>query len=103
MPEKCVDNCPLVSRVEALESANKEHSNTHREIFRRVGVLETQTAVQENKLDTIISKQDTIVEKLEALESKPGKKWETLVACLISSLATLFIGWIALGMPGANN
>lgn len=82
MPEKCTNNprdCPLIPRVEALEEANKQNSDTHRELFRRVGVLETQTAVQENKLDTIVTKLDAISEKLEALEAKPGKRWDGIV------------------------
>lgn len=52
MPDKCTDNprdCPLLPRVEALEEANKQHSETHREIFRRLGDLESATAKVESK------------------------------------------------------
>lgn len=30
MNEKCMDNCPVLPRVESLEEANKQHSKTHR-------------------------------------------------------------------------
>lgn len=110
MPENCnPKDCPLVPRVEALEEVNREHSNTHREIFGRLGALETQTAVQENKLDTIDDKlndikdgQKNILETVEELKSKPGKRWETLVAGCISSLGTAFLMWLMMGMPGVG-
>ena len=100
MPENCnPKDCPLTSRVEALEEANKQNSDTHRELFRRVGDLETQTAVQENKLDTIMSKLDTIAEKLEALESKPGKRWEGLTEKAIWAIVAAVIAFL-LGRVG---
>lgn len=92
MPENCNSkDCPLASRVEALEDANKQNSDTHRELFRRVSDLETQTAVQENKLDTIMEKLDTITEKLEALEAKPGKRWDGLADKAIWAVVGAFI------------
>lgn len=106
MHDNCND-CPVLPRVEALEEANKQHSATHREMFGRLGALETATAVQENKLDTIDDKLDdiqsdnkAILSKVEAIEAKPGKRWEALVACLISTLGGAFFMWIAMGMPG---
>lgn len=82
MTDKCTDNprdCPLLPRVEALEEANKTHSATHREIFQRLGQLERITDVQENKLDTILKKLDELTEKVDALEAKPGRRWDGLV------------------------
>lgn len=108
MTENCND-CPVLPRVEALEEANKQHSVTHREMYDRLRTVETSTAVQENKLDTIDGKLDdvqtgqkSILTKVEEMEAKPGKRWETLVACIISALATAFVMWMALGMPGVN-
>lgn len=108
MSENCSD-CPVLPRVEALERANEQHGKSHREIYGRLGALETATAVQENKLDTIDDKLDdiqadnkSILQKVEALEAKPGKRWETLVACVISALGTAFVMWLAMGMPGAG-
>ena len=108
MSENC-ESCPVLPRVEALERANEQHGKSHREIYGRLGALETATAVQENKLDTIDDKLNdiqadnkSILQKVEALEAKPGKRWETLVACVISALGTAFVMWLAMGMPGAG-
>lgn len=109
MSDTCNPNdCPVLPRVEALEAANRQHSDTHREMFKRLGDLETATAVQENKLDTIDDKLDdiqadnkNILAKVEALEAKPGKRWESAVAGVISALGGAFVMWLAMGMPGA--
>lgn len=106
---ECQDNCPLIPRVEALEEANKQHSRTHEGMFDRIRVLETATAVQDTKLDTMDDKlndiqtgQKTILTKVEAIEAKPGKRWETFVAGAISGLGGAFAMWVAMGMPGAG-
>lgn len=82
MPEKCTDNprdCPMSARIEALERANEQHGKSHREIYGRLGTLETATAVQETKLDTILKKLDDLNDKVEALEAKPARRWESMV------------------------
>lgn len=109
MPENCTNNprdCPLVPRVEALERANEQHSATHREIFRRLGALETATAVQDEKLDSMDKKledisavQKTILSKVEALEAKPGKRWEELVGKAIWAVCAAVIAFL-LGRVG---
>lgn len=104
----CTD-CPLIPRVEALEEANRQHSATHREMFKRLGDLERVSDVQENKLDNIEDKLDdiqagnkSILQKVGALEAKPGKRWETIVSGIISALVGAFTMWIIMGMPGAG-
>lgn len=102
MAEKCTDNprdCPLIPRVEALERANEQHSATHREMFKRIGDLERVSDVQENKLDTILKKLDELTEKVEALEAKPGKQWESLVEKALWAVCAAVIAFL-LGRVG---
>lgn len=100
MTENCESqNCPLLPRVEALEDANKQHSETHREIFKRLGKLETDTAVQENKLDAILKKLDALTEKVEALEAKPAKRWDGLVEKAMWAVCAAVIAFL-LGRVG---
>lgn len=103
MPEKCTDNprdCPMSARIEALERANEQHGKSHREIYGRLGTLETATAVQETKLDTIDDKLDdiqadnkSILQKVEALEAQPGKRWESMVEKAIWAVCAAVIAW----------
>lgn len=98
MNDNCSD-CPLVPRVEALEETNRQHSATHREMFGRLGALETQTAVQENKLDTILNKLDALTAKVDALEARPAKRWESLVEKVIWAVCAAVIAFL-LGRVG---
>lgn len=98
MNDNCVD-CPLAPRVEALEEANRQHSATHREMFDRLRTLETLSAVQENKLDTILKKLDEITAKVDALESRPAKRWEGLVEKSIWAVCAAVIAFL-LGRVG---
>ena len=93
MNDNCAD-CPLVPRVEALEEANRQHSATHREMFDRLRTLETLSAVQENKLDTILKKLDEITAKVDALESRPAKRWEGLVEKSIWAVCAAVIAFL---------
>lgn len=82
------DECPVLPRVEALEEANKQHGSTHREMYDRLRALETQTAVQENKLDTILRMLNELTEKVDALEAKPGRRWDKLAETVLVAIAT---------------
>ena len=97
MPETCTNNpmdCPFKARIEALEEANKQHSATHREMFGRLGALETLSAVQENKLDTILKKLDELAEKVDSLEAKPAKRWEGMVEKALWAVCAAVIAFL---------
>lgn len=79
MPEKCTDNCPLAPRVDALERENERHTDTHKEIFSRLNKVEKDSAVQSEQYKTILDKLDALTAKVEALEAKPGKRWDGIV------------------------
>lgn len=123
MPEKCTDNprdCPMAARVEALERANEQHSDTHREIFRRLGDVEKDNAVQEahyksidEKLDKLLDWQEeqrrrlakidtleALSQKVADLEAKPGKRWEGIVDksiwAVLAAVIAFFLGRVGL-------
>lgn len=107
MPESCNPNdCPINPRVEALERSNGQHGETHREIFRRLNAIEKDNAVQNaqyaaimDKLDSLTEKHDKLNEKLEALEAKPGKRWDGLVEKAIWAVCAAVIAFL-LGRVG---
>ena len=94
-PENCnPKDCPLNPRVEALEESNKQHSDTHKEIFRRLNEVEKDNAVQNAQYKTILEKLDTLTAKVEALEAKPGKRWESIVEKAIWAVAAAVIAFL---------
>lgn len=48
----------------------------------------------EQKLTTALADIDDHEERLRSLESKGGKRWETLVGQVIAVLAAAFSGWL---------
>lgn len=104
MPDRCTDNprdCPLAPRVEALEEANKQHGSTHREIFGRLGALETENAVQNahwtnvnGKLDSLTDMVQKLTDKINEVERKPAKRWENIVDKTIWAVCAAVIAFL---------
>ena len=95
MPENCnPKDCPLTTRVEALERENDRHTETHKEIFARLNEVERTNAVQEAHYTTILDKLDKLTAKVEALEAKPGKRWESIVEKAIWAVAAAVIAFL---------
>ena len=48
----------------------------------------------------ISDKVDTIDDKVSTLETKPGKRWDSLVDKMLCAAAGAVIAWLAAGAPG---
>lgn len=108
MPENCnPENCPVNAKVAALEKEFDRYrgnsSETHRQMFERIGALEQNKSALNEKLSAIDEKLDGITEKVGALMDKPAKRWESLVGYALSALAGAFLLWVAAGMPGVGS
>ena len=100
MPENCNPrDCPLASRVQALEEENKRHTKTHEGIYDRLRKVEQDNAVQSEQYKTILEKLDTLTQKVEALEAKPGKRWESIVEKAVWAVCAAVIAFL-LGRVG---
>lgn len=99
-------DCPVSARVDTLEKEfdryRSSSSDTHRQMFERIGALEQSGATLKTKLDGMDEKLDGIAEKVDELKDKPGKRWESLVGYALSALAGAFMAWILSGMPGTR-
>ena len=102
MPDKCTDNprdCPLISRVEALEEANKQHSRTHEGMYDRIRALETENAVQNAHWRNVDGKLDELTAMVRDLTGKAAKRWESMVDKAIWAVAAAVIAFL-LGRVG---
>lgn len=87
MKDNCND-CPVLSRVEALEEANKNHSRTHEGIYDRLRALETENAVQNAHWKNVDSKLDDLTAMVRDLTGKAGKRWEKAVETVLVAIVT---------------
>ena len=81
---------------ELAELKAREKSNTRRlekleadhEVLNR---MVTSIEVMATKQETIVEKLDTVSQKVDVLEHVPGKRWNTLVKCLLTALVTALV------------
>ena len=89
MPD-CEKNCVLASRVDRLEedirSEKESRQKDHKEYYDLIRDMESNQAVSKEKLETIENKIDGLDGKMDTLLSKPGKRWEAVVAAVISAV-----------------
>lgn len=82
MENQCTNNpheCITLARVEALEKRMDRASDTHKEFFDRIRALEQDSAVQEERYNTIIEKLDSLTATVAEVTSKPARRWENIV------------------------
>jgi len=89
-------DCPVGARVDSLESEFNRYrsssSDTHRQMFERIGALEQDRAANSTKLDSIEDKLDTLISWREEQNNKPNR--------LIDHLKENAINYIMLAMLG---
>ena len=104
MPETCnPKDCPVSARVEALKEEFNTYransSNTHRQMFERIGALEQNRAALNEKLDSMDEKLDELTATAKELAEKPAKRWEGIVDKAIWAVCAAVIAFL-LGRVG---
>ncbi len=104
MHENCnPTDCPVSARVDTLEKEFDRYrgnsSNTHRQMFDRIGALEQSGATLRTKLDSIEEKLDELTVTVKALADKPGKRWDGIVDKAIWAVLAAVIAFL-LGRVG---
>lgn len=119
----CTNNprdCPMLPRIEALEKSDEQHAKTHERIFERLDKINRETGEQDAMLKSIDKKMDSILEwqekqqdrlakidtihdlakRVQDLESKPGKRWDSIVDkaiwAVVAAVIAFFLGRVGL-------
>ena len=88
-----------------MEVEQRSKSNTHRldaveKNQEALNSIATSVAVMAEQQRNISDKVDTIDDKVSTLETKPGKRWDSLVDKMLCAAAGAVIAWLAAGAPG---
>ncbi len=95
MPEKCTEPCADLARLEQqVKDLQKQNGDDHKEMRERLTQLEKEEAVQLVQYKTILDKLDGLTEKVEALEAKPGKRWDGIVEKAIWAVVAAVIAFL---------
>ena len=100
MPEKCTEPCANLTRLEQqLKDLQRQNGEDHKELRDRLAVVEKDDAVQKEQYKTILDKLDNLTTKVEQLEAKPGKRWESIVEKAVWAVCAALIAFL-LGRVG---
>ena len=99
----CEHELEFAEKLVELDQRSK--SNTHRlEAVEKnqeaLNQIATSVAVMAEQQKNISKKVDDIDNKVDAIESKPAKRWESIVDKLIWLVVGAFAAWFLSGMPG---
>ncbi len=95
MPEKCIEPCADLQRLEKeLDKLQGQSSGTHREIFQRLNELEKAEAAQEQHFVTVNEKLDKLIMWQEDQRDKPARRWENLVEKTVWAVAAAVIAFL---------
>lgn len=88
-----------------VEIDQRSKSNTHRlEAVEKnqeaLNSIATSVAVMAEQQKNISKKVDDIDNKVGAIESKPAKRWDSMVDKLIAALIGAFLAWLVTGATG---
>ena len=97
MPDKCTEPCADLTRLEQqIKDLTEQNGADHKELRERLGEVEITNAVQNERYGTILKEitnltnsHNELNRKLRELESKPGKRWESIVEKAIWAAAVI--------------
>lgn len=95
MPDNCkTSDCPMAQRIEALESDNKRHGDTHKQFYKKFERINEHMVRTDERYDKL--REDTAeikesikenTEAIKAIKDKPAKLWDGLVEKAIWAVA----------------
>lgn len=98
--ELCV-SCPYEAIIEELRRDSERNSEQHREFYDKFNSQETAIAISTeryNNLLQVISEVKASIDKINAsiqeINAKPGRKWDSAVATVISCLVAGVVGFM---------
>ena len=98
----CEHECFNEQRIEELEKnfqlMQEKHSDRSKEFYERIGELERKTALSENDLNHIKSTVDEMNNNIKTLMEIPGKRYDTIIVCVITSIVSAVIGFMLSGI-----
>ena len=98
----CEHECFNEHRIEELEKnfqlMQEKHSDRSKEFYERIGELERKTALSDNDLNHIKSTVDEMNNNIKTLMAVPGKRYDTIIVCVITSIVSTVIGFMLSGI-----
>lgn len=88
------EECKNEKRIEQIERCIIENTSQHSIFFENIKNLEKTNERTDERYKNILKEIERMNETLNDLKNKPIRNWDTLIKCLITTIAGLAIGKI---------
>jgi hypothetical protein len=99
---ECEQNCFNEHRLEELEKVvhemKEKYSKRDGIFFERINALETKIVLYNNDLGHIKDTVDEMNNNLKFLMEAPGKRYDTIVVCVITAVIGAIVGFVLSGI-----
>lgn len=85
--------CKSEHRIKSLEEDRDRNSNQHREFYSKFEEVNIKNATFEEKFNRIMATLDEIKRDLNELKCKPTKRWDSVVAAIISATVVIIVSY----------
>ena len=89
-----------LAEIEQKTERNTERISKLEQSTDALNRLATSVEVMATKQDTMSETLERLDSKVETIEGKPGKRWESLVEKVLFAIAGALIAWLISGAPG---
>lgn len=98
-----MDNEAIIRQLQQVDDRSQRNEGRIKKLETENQVLHElakSVAVMTEQLKTMNTSIHSLDEKVDDLESKPAKRWDSLVGAIIGAAAGAFLAWLFSGAPG---
>ena len=95
---ECFNEHRIAELEDNLRKMQERQSDRNKEFYERIGELERKTALSENDLNHIKSTVDEMNNNIKTLMAVPGKRYDTIIVCVIAAIVSAVIGFMLKGI-----
>nr|DAH16926.1 MAG TPA: Hemolysin [Caudoviricetes sp.]DAP54465.1 MAG TPA: hemolysin [Caudoviricetes sp.]DAQ58086.1 MAG TPA: hemolysin [Caudoviricetes sp.]DAR06874.1 MAG TPA: hemolysin [Caudoviricetes sp.] len=95
---ECFNEHRIAELEDNLRKMQERQSDRNKEFYERIGELERKTALSENDLNHIKSTVDEMNNNIKTLMAVPGKRYDTIIVCVITAIVSAVIGFMLKGI-----
>ncbi len=96
--ENCNTGCINEHRIMELEKDIQRNQQTHKEFFDRFEKINERVVGYEKDMTYLRTTVADISKDVKEIKEKPGKRWDTVVVCILTSVIGAIIGFLLNGV-----
>ena len=92
------EDCINEHRIKELENDSQRNQVTHKEFFARFESMNNRMVGYEKDMSYLTATVTDISKDVKEIKEKPSKRWESLVACALTTIVGAVIGFMLNGV-----